>query len=105
MVLKIAFSTNAQSRFSSVVVEGFLGPEVFEGAFFQTDIEYETVALSKPEIEVRPRRGFFSSFLGHFEEKTRNSLDISPFSRHMSRLRPDFDLARDRGETEARNFY
>ena len=34
-------------------------PEVCEGTFFETEIEFETISLSKPEIEARPRRGFF----------------------------------------------
>ena len=46
--------------------------EVCEGTFFETEIEFETISLSKPEIEAR----IFSSFLSHFEEKTRNSSDF-----------------------------
>ena len=37
----------------------FCEAEVCEGTFFETEIEYKTVALSKSEIEARPRRGFF----------------------------------------------
>ena len=55
-------------------------PEVCEGTFFETEIEYETVALSKPEIEARPRRDrgqdFFLipwSFRGKIEEFLRHS--------------------------------
>ena len=79
--------------------------EVWDVTFFETDIECKTVALSKPETEARLRQWFLSSFLGHFEEKSRNSSDILLFSRPISRMRPDFDLAWDRCETEARNSY
>ena len=55
--------------------------EVCEDTFFETEIEYETVALSKPEIEARPRRGFFL-----------NSLVISRKKRGIPRI---FHLFRD----------